>query len=47
MSFSFLSGPTTNTLRTVMLSAGVRWVGSPDVLAGSDHRPLVVDVTVD
>jgi hypothetical protein len=32
----FLSGPITNTLRTVWLSAGVRVLASPDVLAG-DH----------
>ncbi len=35
INLTFLSGPTTKTLRTVWLSAGVRVVGSPDVLAGS------------
>ena len=32
---SFLSGPTTKTLRTVWLSAGVRFAGSPEALAGT------------
>ena len=35
ISFTFLSGPITNTLRTVWLSAGVRAPGSPSVSAGS------------
>ena len=35
MSFTFLSGPITKTLRTVWLSAGVRGAESPDVSAGS------------
>ena len=35
MSLTFLSGPMTKTLRTVWLSAGVRSVGSPEMLAGS------------
>src|SRR6266851_1301477 len=35
INLTFLSGPITNTLRTVWLSAGVRDFGSPAVLAGS------------
>ena len=35
ISLTFLSGPTTNTFRTVWLSAGVLALGSPEVLAGS------------
>ena len=35
INFTFLSGPTTKTLRTVWLSAGVRSAGSPEVLDGN------------
>ena len=35
ISLIFLSGPITNTLRTVWLSAGVRSFGFPEALAGS------------
>ena len=34
-SLIFLSGPITNTFRTVWLSAGVRAAGSPEADAGS------------
>ena len=43
---TFLSGPITNTLRTVWLSAGVRDVGSPDTSGDPGERTPADNQTV-